>query len=30
MIDGIDTSQIDTADLRRNLGVVMQDVWLMT
>ena len=30
LIDGIDTRQIDPADLRRNLGVVMQDVWLMT
>jgi len=30
LIDGIDTRQIDPADLRRNLGVVIQDVWLMT
>jgi len=30
LIDGIDTRQIDPADLRRNIGVVMQDVWLMT
>ena len=30
LIDGVDTRQIDPADLRRNLGVVMQDVWLMT
>jgi ATP-binding cassette, subfamily C, bacterial LapB len=30
LIDGIDIRQIDPADLRRNLGVVMQDVWLMT
>lgn len=30
LVDGIDTRQIDPADLRRNLGAVMQDVWLMT
>lgn len=30
MIDGSDIRQIDPADLRRHVGVVMQDVWLMT
>jgi ATP-binding cassette subfamily C protein LapB len=30
LIDGVDIRQIDPADLRRNMGVVMQDVWLMT
>ena len=29
LIDGIDVRQIDPADLRRTLGVVLQDVWLM-
>ena len=29
LIDGIDVRQIDPADLRRALGVVLQDVWLM-
>jgi ATP-binding cassette subfamily C protein LapB len=30
LIDGVDTRQIDTSDLRRNIGTVMQDVWLIT
>lgn len=30
LVDGIDIRQIDPADLRRNIGTVMQDVWLMT
>lgn len=30
LIDGVDIRQIDPADLRRNIGPVMQDVWLMT
>ncbi|MBT8519240.1 type I secretion system permease/ATPase [Polynucleobacter paneuropaeus] len=30
LIDGIDLRQIDPADLRRNIGSVMQDIWLMT
>ena len=30
LIDGVDTRQIDTSDLRRNVGTVMQDVWLLT
>ena len=29
LIDGVDVRQIDPADLRRTLGVVLQDVWLM-
>ena len=29
LIDGVDIGQIDPADLRRTLGVVLQDVWLM-
>lgn len=29
LIDGVDVRQIDPADLRRALGVVMQDTWLM-
>jgi len=29
LIDGIDVRQIDPADLRSALGVVLQDVWLM-
>ena len=29
MIDGIDVRQIDPADLRQALGVVLQDVWLI-
>ena len=29
LIDGVDVRQIDPADLRRALGVVMQDNWLM-
>ena len=30
LIDGIDVRQIDPIDLRRHLGVVLQDVWLMS
>ena len=30
LIDGVDSRQLDPADLRRNVGTVMQDVWLMT
>jgi len=29
LIDGVDVRQIDPADLRRALGVVLQDVWLI-
>ena len=29
LIDGVDIRQIDPADLRRMLGVVLQEVWLM-
>jgi ATP-binding cassette subfamily C protein LapB len=29
LIDGVDVRQIDPADLRRALGVVLQDAWLM-
>jgi ATP-binding cassette subfamily C protein LapB len=29
LIDGTDIRQIDPADLRRNIGPVLQDVWLM-
>jgi ATP-binding cassette subfamily C protein LapB len=29
LIDGVDVRQIDPADLRRHVGSVMQDVWLM-
>lgn len=30
MIDGTDIRQIDPGDLRRNLGAVLQDVWLFS
>ena len=30
LIDGVDVRQIDPADLRRNIGAVLQDVWLMS
>jgi ATP-binding cassette subfamily C protein LapB len=30
LIDGVDTRQIDPADLRRNMGVVMQESWLFS
>ncbi len=30
LIDGVDVRQIDPIDLRRHLGVVLQDVWLMS
>jgi len=30
LIDGVDVRQIDPADLRRQVGVVLQDVWLMS
>jgi ATP-binding cassette subfamily C protein LapB len=30
LIDGIDVRQIDPIDLRRHLGVVLQEVWLMS
>ncbi len=30
LVDGVDMRQIDPADLRRNIGAVLQDVWLMT
>jgi len=30
LVDGIDIRQIDPADLRRNIGVVMQDSWLFS
>jgi ATP-binding cassette subfamily C protein LapB len=30
MVDGIDTRQIDQSDLRRNLGVMLQDTWLFS
>ena len=30
LIDGVDSRQIDSADLRRNIGTVMQDVWLLS
>lgn len=29
LIDGVDLRQIDPSDLRRAMGVVLQDVWLM-
>jgi ATP-binding cassette subfamily C protein LapB len=29
-VDGVDLRQIDPADLRRNIGAVLQDVWLMS
>lgn len=29
LMDGVDVRQIDPADLRRELGVVLQDVWLI-
>ena len=30
MIDGIDTRQVDESDLRRNVGVMLQETWLMS
>jgi ATP-binding cassette, subfamily C, bacterial LapB len=30
LVDGIDIRQIDPGDLRRNMGSVLQDVWLFT
>jgi len=30
LIDGVDARQIDPADLRRNIGAVLQEVWLMS
>ena len=30
LIDGMDVRQIDPADLRRSIGAVMQDVWLLS
>jgi ATP-binding cassette subfamily C protein LapB len=30
LIDGIDVRQVDPADLRRSIGAVMQDVWLLS
>ena len=30
LVDGVDLRQIDPADLRKNIGSVMQDIWLMT
>lgn len=30
LVDGIDARQVDPADLRRNIGAVLQDVWLMS
>ncbi|MDB5642632.1 MAG: type secretion system ATPase [Hyphomicrobiales bacterium] len=30
LIDGIDSRQFDPADIRRAIGAVMQDVWLMS
>ncbi|MBK6852023.1 MAG: type I secretion system permease/ATPase [Burkholderiales bacterium] len=30
LVGGVDVRQIDPADLRRNVGSVLQDVWLMT
>lgn len=29
-VDGVDIRQIDPGDLRRNIGAVLQDVWLFT
>lgn len=29
-VDGVDIRQIDPGDLRRNMGVVLQDVWLFS
>lgn len=30
LIDGIDIRQLDTSDLRRNIGAVLQDIWLLS
>lgn len=30
LVGGSDVRQLDPADLRRNIGAVMQDIWLMT
>lgn len=30
LVDGVDMRQVDPADLRRNIGAVLQDVWLMS
>ena len=30
LIDGVDLRQIDTSDLRRNVGFMLQDTWLFS
>lgn len=30
LIDGIDIRQLDPSDLRRNIGAVLQDIWLLS
>mgnify|MGYP000670648713 CR=1 FL=1 len=30
LIDGVDVRQIDTADIRKNVGVMLQDSWLFS
>ncbi len=30
LIDGVDLRQIDTSDVRRNIGVMLQDTWLFS
>ena len=30
LIDGIDVRQIDNADVRKNIGVMLQDSWLFS
>jgi ATP-binding cassette subfamily C protein LapB len=30
LIDGVDIRQLDTSDLRRNIGAVLQDIWLLS
>ena len=30
LIDGVDVRQIDTADIRKNIGVMLQDSWLFS
>ena len=30
LIDGIDVRQIDPADIRKNIGVMLQDSWLFS
>ena len=30
LIDGVDVRQIDSADIRKNIGIMLQDSWLFS